>query len=101
MTEAQKEAVLKSIRKKDNLDYWNEIDWAVVELICKLAQYSYPKISCYYEEDEEDFAWDEITDSSDLEVKDEILWMADDVRDFIIGRMEKDLGAWFPCVEEQ
>ena len=43
MTEAQKEEVLKSIRKKDNLDYWNEIDWAVVELICKLAQYSYPK----------------------------------------------------------
>ena len=101
MTEAQKEEVLKSIRKKDNLDYWNEIDWAVVELICKLAQYSYPKISCYYEEDKEDFDLDDVADTSDLEVTDEVLWLADDIRDFIIERMEKDLGAWFPCVEEQ
>lgn len=101
MTEEQKKEILKSIRKKDNLEYWNEIDWLVVELICKLAQYSCPRMKCYYDEDEEDFDWENIVDEGNLEIKDEIFWLADEVRDFVIGKMEKEFDAWFPYVDEE
>ena len=99
MTKKQKQAILATIRKKDNLDYWNEIDGEVVEFLLKIAKYSHPRVKCYYEEDDEDFDWEDV-DENELETKDEILWLADDVRDFVVQKLEEEFGAWFPFVDE-
>ena len=99
MTKKQKEKILATIRKKDNMSYWDEIDDEVLNFVLKLAKYSYAKVKCYYEEEDEDFDFEDV-DESELEVMDEIMWLADDVRDFVIKKLEKNFKAWFPYVEE-
>lgn len=101
MNEKQKEKILHGLRKKDNLDYWNDIDFEVIEFLCKLAKYSYANVKCYYQQDYDDFDWEDYEDESELDVKEEIMWLADDVRDFVVERLEKEFGAWFPYVDEE
>lgn len=100
MTKKQKEKILKDIRKKDNLAYWDDIDELVEEFIMQLAKYSYAKIKLYQEEyDDDDFDLEDY-DESELERAEEIIWLAADIRDVAVKRLEKDFGAWFPYVDE-
>jgi hypothetical protein len=97
MTKKQKEQVLKGLRKKDNMVYWDEIDDVVLEFLKKISDYSYTRVKRYYEEDDED--WTEY-EEEDLEITDEFIWASNDVRDFVVALLEKDFKAWFPYVDE-
>lgn len=100
MTKKQKAKILKGIRKKDNLTYWDNIDDLVEEFIMQLAKYSYTKVKLYQEEyDDEDFDL-EGCDEDELERSEEIMWLATDIRDIAVKKLEEDLGAWFPYVDE-
>ena len=46
MTKKQKEKVLKNIRKKDNMAYWDEIDEAVTKFLLEFVQFSYANVTC-------------------------------------------------------
>ena len=100
MTKKQKEKILKNMRKKDNLAYWDEIDNLVEGFIIELAKSSHTKIKLYQEEyDDDEFSWDDY-DESECVPSEEIVWLAADVRDLAVKLLEQDLGAWFPYVDE-
>lgn len=98
MTNAQKK-ILAKISKKENLNYWDEIDGEVMEFLLKLAKYSYSKVHRFYGDDEED--WYEDEDELEAgELTDEFWELICDVRDFSVNLLEKDYNAWFPYVDE-
>ena len=96
MTKKQKEKILKTIRKKDNMAYWDEIDEAVTNFLLEFVKFSYADVACY--EDEEDEA--EYLDMEDCEILDDFMEASYDVRDFLVKYLEKNLNAWFPYVDE-
>ena len=99
MTKKQKENILKEIRKKDNLAYWDNIDELVEVFVMELAKYSYAKVKLYQEEYDEDFDYEDY-DENEMERSEEIMWLAADIRDVAVKRLEEDFGAWFPYVDE-
>ena len=99
MTKKQKENILKEIRKKDNLAYWDNIDELVEVFVMELAKYSYAKVKLYQEEYDEDFDCEDY-DENEMERSEEIMWLAADIRDVAVKMLEEDFGAWFPYVDE-
>ena len=96
MTKKQKEEVLKTIKKKSNMAYWDTINDAVTTFLLEFVQFSYNDVACYEDEEDED----DDMDMEDREISEDFIEAICDVRDYLVKYLEKNFNAWFPYVDE-
>ena len=104
MTKKQKQKIIATIRKKDNMSYWDEIDELTQNFVNELLKKSYCEITygdelVPFNKEEDEYEYEE-GDFVHVIDEDILTDVTADVRDRVIAFLEKEYKAFFPYVDE-